>query len=400
MKKMLQTPELIQREGFKVAPVDFGAPNKKDIEKLIGDVKKKHDVYQLNVPIKNIEPAIDFSGGMHDISAKLGDTFPPPILKYQPETNTFYAEDGNHRIAYFKDQGYDLVPSVVMDPESALRNKDVLQKALSVNKVVGGVVSKVQIRKMVGTVVNVQQEIKDFERLTSNVFADGLTVGFNLGREQNLAAALNVSQILDIPAARRALKKMTLKAATKALNTTQKDLAKLIAKSIRAGDGAKDLAAKISDKFELQYLGKRSLLVARTEGTGVLNSGTILQMQEDGTGKKKWRATLDDRVRETHAAVMAETMNDPIPVDEPFRVGDSEGMYPGDQSLSIEERANCRCALVNADFDAIRCRYYDRFFLREHGSYERKLQQAVMIYFRRMKERILSRIEDISLPTL
>lgn len=247
--------------------------------------------------------------------------------------------------------------------------------------------------------LNIQEEIKDFMRLSKPTLADGLTIGFNLGRNQNGGIMITAADMLDIPAARKILNKVALKAATKSLGTTQNDLAKVLANSIKLGDSAQQLAVAIGDKYNLEYLGKRSMTIARTEGTGILNAGTQEQMKEDGMRRKKWRATLgDDRTRESHIEVHHSSHEDPIPVNEAFDVGQSSGMYPGDQQLDIKERAQCRCALVGADFDEIRCRYYDHLFIREHGTYERKLQQVVSIYFRRMQTRASSRTSKISLP--
>ena len=253
-------------------------------------------------------------------------------------------------------------------------------------------------RKLVKILLKPQQEIDDFFKTTKPALQDGMTIGFNLGRQQNAGPAVTVDQLFEIKAANKALESISLKAAKKALGTTTKDLEKLIMKNFKTGGGANDLAALISSEFEEDYLGRRSLLVARTEATGVLNEGTLQQMKEDDVESKWWRATLDGRQRPTHEAVMQETMNDPIPVNEEFEVGDSSGMCPGDQRLSIEERANCRCALVSGKFAAVRCRYYDLVFLRNHGSYERKLQQSVNVYFRRMTNRVLTRLKTADYP--
>lgn len=57
---------------------------------------------------------------------------------------------------------------------------------------------------------------------------------------------------------------------------------------------------------------------------------------------KEWKTMRDDRVRDSH--VEADWQR--VPVDSPFEVGGHEAQYPGDPSLPIEERANCRCVIV------------------------------------------------------
>lgn len=57
--------------------------------------------------------------------------------------------------------------------------------------------------------------------------------------------------------------------------------------------------------------------------------------------RKRWDSKGDDKVRDSHLAADSQEVR----VSEPFRVGSSLLMYPGDASLGapIEERANCRC---------------------------------------------------------
>ena len=60
---------------------------------------------------------------------------------------------------------------------------------------------------------------------------------------------------------------------------------------------------------------------------------------------KEWETVGDENVSETH--LEAESQG-PIPVDEPFQVGNSLMMFPSDESLGAEykEIVGCRCSAV------------------------------------------------------
>lgn len=85
---------------------------------------------------------------------------------------------------------------------------------------------------------------------------------------------------------------------------------------------------------------------ARTMVTGAENQGRLdsfQELQDMGTViKKKWIATLDDRVREWHA----EMDGDEVDLDENFVDGNgNELQYPGDPDAEPETVYNCRCAM-------------------------------------------------------
>lgn len=85
---------------------------------------------------------------------------------------------------------------------------------------------------------------------------------------------------------------------------------------------------------------------ARTMVTGAENQGRLdsfQELQDMGTViKKKWIATLDDRVREWHA----DMNGDEVDLDESFVDGNgNELQYPGDPDAEPETVYNCRCAM-------------------------------------------------------
>lgn len=85
---------------------------------------------------------------------------------------------------------------------------------------------------------------------------------------------------------------------------------------------------------------------ARTMVTGAENQGRLdsfQELQDMGTViKKKWIATLDDRVRTWHA----DMNGDEVDLDESFVDGNgNELQYPGDPDAEPETVYNCRCAM-------------------------------------------------------
>lgn len=73
------------------------------------------------------------------------------------------------------------------------------------------------------------------------------------------------------------------------------------------------------------------------------NSKDMKNAIDSGFNKKKWVTERDQRVRKTHKEAEGEIVN----ISEPFVVGESLLMFPGDVSLGAddEEIANCRCTV-------------------------------------------------------
>lgn len=118
----------------------------------------------------------------------------------------------------------------------------------------------------------------------------------------------------------------------------------------KAGDSTDELAARIDailDASGTDRWTNRAMTIARTEATAAYNAGTFsgflgLADQLGGRWEKAWLTVHDDRVRHTH--VVADGQRVPLIV--PFSVGGAPGMYPGDQELPVQERANCRCGML------------------------------------------------------
>lgn len=93
------------------------------------------------------------------------------------------------------------------------------------------------------------------------------------------------------------------------------------------------------------YWQVRATRIARTESTGAFSFGALSALADEGVTHKEWVATEDPRTRPTHVAADGQV----VPLTQPFQVGTSLLMFPGDPSGPANETIQCRCTLVNAD---------------------------------------------------
>jgi hypothetical protein len=140
-------------------------------------------------------------------------------------------------------------------------------------------------------------------------------------------------------------------------DTTKKKLKKIIVDGLAEGkpigrfslslsiEEQKDsIALDIGRLYLQQIIPNRSETIARTEVISASNAGSLQGAKQSGLEiMKRWIATPDDDIRETHADLLGSPA---IGMDELFEVGDSYGEFPGDPSLSAEERINCRCTIA------------------------------------------------------
>ncbi|ADO57431.1 phage minor head protein [Paenibacillus polymyxa] len=87
---------------------------------------------------------------------------------------------------------------------------------------------------------------------------------------------------------------------------------------------------------------QRAQRVSRTMSTAAANGGKLEGWKQSEIAKgKKWRSAAGTRTRKSHRKANGQV----VPLDEPFKVGDSKLMYPGDPSGEAKEIVNCRCTL-------------------------------------------------------
>jgi SPP1 gp7 family putative phage head morphogenesis protein len=114
-------------------------------------------------------------------------------------------------------------------------------------------------------------------------------------------------------------------------DTTLEKLKKTLAEGVAAGEKIPSLASRVSSVYD-GAKGYRSELIARTETIKASNSGAYQAYKQSGVvEKKQWLATMDDRVRDEHAAMNGEIVG----LNEAFSNGE---MFPGEP--------NCRCTVL------------------------------------------------------
>ena len=129
----------------------------------------------------------------------------------------------------------------------------------------------------------------------------------------------------------------------KDISYNKKQVSSVITSAIIQGKSIPDIASSLQST--IKNLNQSSAeKAARTAITSAQNAGTLSTMQElSDKGvevQKEWVATLDDRTRDSHAALDGERVG----LDEEF----SNGLqYPGDPAGDPSEVWNCRCTIVS-----------------------------------------------------
>lgn len=210
-------------------------------------------------------------------------------------------------------------------------------------------------------------------------FERGITLGLKQGtgklRPGDIFTEL-IGQILD---------RKIFEHASLSVGTTKDRLAALLDKAIREGQGIRELAGAIDRDFNLQSK-VRSVRIARTELTDVINDGTLRVLQLEGFTEKEWSTVIDGRQRPDHDVANGQV----VPIHQPFRVGGELAMSPGDPSLSASQRVHCRCAILGSGIPLERKLVLGRQFLRIHGNLERRFVVQLARAFRAQRDRILS----------
>lgn len=102
--------------------------------------------------------------------------------------------------------------------------------------------------------------------------------------------------------------------------------------------------ARLALDAEESYWQVRAQRIARTESTGAYNAAGLAALADEGETTKVWIATEDARTRPSHRAADRQA----VPITQPFEVGASTLLMPGDPSGPAHETVNCRCTMVGA----------------------------------------------------
>jgi len=102
--------------------------------------------------------------------------------------------------------------------------------------------------------------------------------------------------------------------------------------------------ARLALDAEESYWQVRAQRIARTESTGAYNAAGLAALADEGEATKVWIATEDARTRPSHR----EADRQAVPITQPFVVGVTPLMMPGDPAGIPSETVNCRCTMVGA----------------------------------------------------
>jgi len=112
-----------------------------------------------------------------------------------------------------------------------------------------------------------------------------------------------------------------------------------------ANDVATEIALATMNNSEDPYFYSedRARLIAENEANSIWNDSEHQDAILTGKSRKTWHAIIDKVTRDTHKDINGTT----VPINEPFRVGDSLLQYPRDESLGADpkEIVNCRCSV-------------------------------------------------------
>ena len=118
--------------------------------------------------------------------------------------------------------------------------------------------------------------------------------------------------------------------------------------SLSPQDAIKAVGRSLKSRGVFKSIAARAETIVRTEVLRIQEIAAHARMLENRETmrragwalKKEWIASLDARVRPSHAAANGQVRE----VDEAFSVGGESLMYPRDPSGSAQETINCRCA--------------------------------------------------------
>jgi len=129
---------------------------------------------------------------------------------------------------------------------------------------------------------------------------------------------------------------------TQVSDTTLKDIREILQAGIAAGLGSRDIAKTVRDVAPTKSA-VRAGAIARTETHAAANASAQATAELMGLSTlREWVASGGDRTRPTHDAADGQQVG----MNEPFIVGGSPLMYPGDPSGPAAEVINCRCGVV------------------------------------------------------
>ena len=151
--------------------------------------------------------------------------------------------------------------------------------------------------------------------------------GLQLSTEQPLVAGLAAQSVADLDSWSQELKTR---------------VGRIVDTGFRESASVRDVATNLAEYGDLSI--RRATTIARTEMVAASNTASFegASMFAEPGDTKRWLSASDSRVRPDHRRAH----NQVVPFDEPFSVGGSRLMHPGDRSGPPEQVIHCRCTQI------------------------------------------------------
>jgi phage portal protein BeeE len=135
-------------------------------------------------------------------------------------------------------------------------------------------------------------------------------------------------------------------------DTVRKRLNTSLQEGLTEGETTKELTERVKTVFG--NIGNADAKrIALTETNVAFNSARQDAMADSGIAYKAWLSSHGPHVRAAHAQAERDyTIDNPIPIEQPFVVGGEELMFPGDPSGSPENVINCQCIQLAAKLES------------------------------------------------
>jgi len=200
-------------------------------------------------------------------------------------------------------------------------------------------------------IARVQFSLRDEDRKLRIIHKTFFDKAASLGTAQTISEVTGaddrqlrelVADALDRETIKRSLQ-LSSSTVTRTNLTTRQNIARELAEGLNNSETLPDLTSRLEKVLDGSRA--RSQMIARTQTGSAVSAGRQAGMETSGVQLKGWLTSRDNSVRPSHKAAEF-NYADGIPVSQPFEIGGSILMYPGDPAGSAAEVINCRCVSV------------------------------------------------------
>ncbi len=201
---------------------------------------------------------------------------------------------------------------------------------------------KTDVRGIMQFIFDIKEENGKLIAINKTFFYPAAETGASVLYEELAADTAKLPDYKNSKIVKQAIKEQTLNI-TSVNETTRKAIQTTLEDAIENGSSYKDVVSALKDKFNMRL--NSAKITAQLQITGATEAGRNAGMESAGVKKKAWGTAGDSGVRSSHAQAAVD-YREGIPIDQPFIVGGSSMMYPGDPSGDISQTAGCRCYTV------------------------------------------------------